>query len=134
MAWGCVLWSIAASVGKKRLAGGWGRAVWCWRGGGGGAGMRTTGASGAEMPTRWISGWAGRLWRKPWTWPWTRPTMATRMGGAVWAAALFGVRLDTRRPEARRSLARLIGLGTSVTRLGWAEMGGSGRAFARCPP
>jgi hypothetical protein len=30
------------------------------------------------------------------------------MGGAVWAAALFGVRLEARRLEARRSLVRLI--------------------------
>src|SRR5438309_7245680 len=77
------------------------------------------------MPTSWISGCEARLWRKPWTWPWTRPTMATRMGGGVWAAALFCVRLEAKRLAARRSLARLIGLGTSVMRRGWARWAGA---------
>src|SRR5271170_1866941 len=89
MAWGCVAWSIAASVGKKRLSGRWVLAAYFWR----------RAASGSEMPTRVTSGWEARVWKKPQTWSWLRPTTATRTGGVVWAGAL---------PAVARSAARRL--------------------------
>ena len=43
--------------------------------------------------------------------------MATRMGGAVWAVAMVGMRLETRIAEGRRSLASLMGCGDKCSSL-----------------